>query len=198
MIYGIGKTKMRPQILDIIGHVLVDKEIIGKRILEAGSMNVNGSVRPMIELLYPAEYLGVDIRDGNGVDQICNIYELTKEFGENSFDGVVCTETLEHVRNWVLAVSNLKNVLKPGGFLIVSAPSRGFHKHDYPHDYWRFQRADFKRIFSDMQISVLEMIRRGVVMKAAKPQDFKENDLSKYKLYSVNNDRRILVKHNVD
>ena len=38
--------------------------------LEVGSLNVNGSIRPMIESRGPRSYLGVDVLDGPGVDRV--------------------------------------------------------------------------------------------------------------------------------
>lgn len=36
------------------------EEIQGKRVIEVGSLNVNGSLRQTIEALGPREYVGVD------------------------------------------------------------------------------------------------------------------------------------------
>jgi ubiquinone/menaquinone biosynthesis C-methylase UbiE len=43
-------------------------------------------------------------------------------FGDGSFDLVVCTETLEHVRDVQLLLSEVRRVLEPGGRLAVTTP----------------------------------------------------------------------------
>ena len=43
-------------------------------------------------------------------------------FGDAAFDGVICSEVLEHVPNHRLAARELMRVLRPGGFLAVSVP----------------------------------------------------------------------------
>ena len=181
---------MRPEILDIIQSFITESEVKGKLVLEAGSRDINGSARSVIEKLNPASYTGIDIEEGPGVDLICNIYKLVDVFGENSFDIVVCMETMEHVKDWVVGVSNLKRVLKPGGILIFSVPSIGRGLHEYPYDYWRFQMQNLEHIFSDMEITNQESIIKGCILKAMKPVGFEEKDLSEYRLYSILTKRR--------
>jgi SAM-dependent methyltransferase len=43
-------------------------------------------------------------------------------FADESFDFVTCTETLEHVADYGLALRELARVLRPGGGLVVSVP----------------------------------------------------------------------------
>lgn len=44
---------------------------------------------------------------------------------DNAFDLVVCTETIEHVRDVALLLSEIRRVLRPGGRLAVSTPWHG-------------------------------------------------------------------------
>lgn len=43
-------------------------------------------------------------------------------FGDQFFDGVICSEVLEHIRDHQRAVSEAVRVLRPGGWLVVSVP----------------------------------------------------------------------------
>lgn len=173
---------------------LTREEIENKRILEVGSFNVNGSLRFLIETYKPAEYIGADIAAGSGVDVICNATELEEKFGEKSFDMVVATELIEHVKDWRRAIHNIKAVCKPGGVILVTTRSPGFAYHGYPYDFWRYELKDMERIFQDCRIEKLEPDPdKGVFIKCVKPADFKEADLASCALYSMLTGARIVT-----
>ena len=155
--------------------------------IEVGSYDVNGSLRYIAELLKPAEYIGVDIMEGPGVDIICPSENLLQEFGKESFDLVISTCTLEHIRDWQKAVSNIKGVCKPNGIILIIVPS-DWPLHDCPYDFWRYEKEDIKNVFSDCDILVLHEDPQTpslVYAKIRKPDQFTENDLSHYQLYSA-------------
>lgn len=168
-------------------NVLTIADVAGKRVLEVGSYDVNGSVRDGIEMLGCAEYIGVDMRDGRGVDEVCNTSGLVERFGAESFDIVVSAEMMEHVEDWRAAISNMKQVCKTGGLILITTRSKGFPRHDYPGDFWRFEIEDMKAIFADCER--LELMKDpqdpGVFLLARKPEGFGEVDLSAYKIHGV-------------
>jgi len=89
------------------------EEFEGKRVLEVGSKYVNGSVRPFIErFMKPKEYIGVDIEPNNFIDVILPGEKLVEYFREESFDVVISTKLLEHIRDWKLMINNMMRVLK--------------------------------------------------------------------------------------
>lgn len=75
-------------------------EVRGKKVIEIGACDINGSIKSVIEFLRPIEYIGVDVQKGPGVDIVCNAENLVEIFGKESFDVVVSIELLEHVRDW--------------------------------------------------------------------------------------------------
>lgn len=173
---------------------LTEADLRDKRVIEVGARNVNGSLRRYVEQFGPSQYMGVDIEAGRGVDEVCNAEDLVQRFGRESFDVVICTEVLEHVRNWRTVFSNLKQLLAPDGVLLITTRSFGFGYHAFPYDFWRYEIDDMRNIFSDLAIEDVSSDpgKPGVFMTARRPQQFSENDLSGYELYSIIKDRRCL------
>jgi SAM-dependent methyltransferase len=124
-------------------------------VLEVGSRNVNGTVRPLFEGV--ESYTGVDFIDGPGVDRVLDAHKLTSAFPQNSFDIVVSTEMLEHDSQFWVSVTMMGEVLKPGGFLLITARGNGFWVHGYPHDYYRFLPESFPHLLRCAACEVLEV-----------------------------------------
>ena len=121
----------------------------GSFILEIGSRDVNGSVRSVLSSL-SSSYVGIDIIDGPGVDEVLDVANITKRFEKKFFDVVVSTEMLEHCFDWQSAIYQMLKVLKQRGVLILTTRSPGFELHDYPSDYWRFTKKDIYNIFGSI------------------------------------------------
>ena len=175
-------------------------EIKGKRVIEVGSYDVNGSLRYIVKFMEPTEYIGVDIENGPGVDMICPAENLVDRFGMESFDVVLSTCVLEHTKDWKTNISNIKNICKPNGIILFIVPS-DFPYHEWPYDFWRYKKEDIENIFSDCNILTLEEDNKKpslVYAKIRKPDGFVEKDLSDYKLYSVIVNKRINEIQNKD
>jgi SAM-dependent methyltransferase len=151
-------------------RVITDSDVEGRRVLEVGSYDTTGSVRPFVEAMRPSSYVGVDIVPGPRVDLICDVRQLEQRFGRESFDLVIATEIVEHVRDWRAAWSNMKAVLRMGGLLIVTTRSLGFPFHFGPFDYWRYELDDARAIVAEMELVAAEAdpIAPGVLVAARK------------------------------
>ena len=99
----------------------------GWDVLEIGSLNVNGTVRGLLEGC--RSYTGVDRLAGPGVDVVSDIRAFTTS---RKFDLVLCCEVLEHDPQPREIVDAAGRWLKPGGFLILTAagPNREPHSVD--------------------------------------------------------------------
>ena len=166
---------------------LKPEEVKGKRVIELGSYDMNGSLQPIVKSWNPSEYVGVDIAPGPGVDVVCDADDTLKKFGRDRFDVVISTEAIEHTRNWRTVISNIKNLCAPGGVMIVTTCMPGHYYHPHPGDFWRYTPEDFRAIFSDCEIENVASDPRtlGVYIRAIKPKHFQEKDLSSYELTSI-------------
>jgi SAM-dependent methyltransferase len=147
---------MHTSVLNFLNRVASEPRIRGKRVLEVGAFNVNGSPRLVIEPLGPATYVGVDIAPQEGfVDVVLDACDLAEHFGLAAFDVVICTEVLEHVADWEKVTKGLDEVLAPGGLLVVTTRSPGFPLHSYPSDHWRYVPEDLGAMYPNYRMLYL-------------------------------------------
>lgn len=93
-------------------------------LLEVGSLDVNGTVRPFFPGAEP--YVGIDLAPGRAVDVVASGHD----FGpDEAFATVVTTECLEHDPGWDRTLRNIVRVLRPGGTLLITCATTGRHEH---------------------------------------------------------------------
>lgn len=102
----------------------------GMKVLDVGSMDVNGTVKPIFE---GCDYVGMDISDGKNVDVVQEPWIFP--FNDNSFDVVVSTSCLEHDPKFWLTVQEMMRVSRK--MIYINVPSAQKY-HAYPVDCWRF------------------------------------------------------------
>lgn len=169
---------MHPSVLQWFSTALTRADIAGRAVLEVGSYDVNGSVRPIVEAHGPTVYVGVDQSDGPGVDRVVPCADLVAVFGPGAFDVVISTEMLEHVVDWQGCVAQLCEVLIAGGLLVLTTRSPGFPYHPFPIDVWRYPLGVMARIVETAGLKVRELVpdpgrgSPGVFVIAVKPADW--------------------------
>lgn len=97
----------------------------GGRILEVGSLNINGTVRDFFES--PEEYIGVDIGHGPGVDLVMSGHEVS--FPDGYFDVTVSAECFEHNPYWAETFVNMVRMTKRSGFIMFTCAGEGRPEH---------------------------------------------------------------------
>ena len=148
---------------------VAEHDLAAKSTLEVGSYDVNGTVRPF----FTGSYVGVDMREGPGVDKVAMASDLP--FDDGTFEVVVCTEMLEHDRSFWLSIEEMARVLAPGGMLILTSRGIRFPLHEFPDDYWRFTPTAFAVIFDLGRLAPVEIVEDpdpqspGVLGLARKP-----------------------------
>ena len=107
-----------------------------KFILDIGSYDVNGCLRPLFE---GKKYVGLDKIEGPNVDIV---YQDKIPFDDKSFDIIISTSCFEHDEFFWETFLEMCRVLKPNGLIYINAPSNGPY-HAYPVDCWRFYKDSY-------------------------------------------------------
>jgi len=94
------------------------------RVIEIGSYDVNGSIRPFFAA---RDYVGVDFVEGPGVDVVADVREM--DLGRESFDLAISCNAFEHDPGWRETFRAMTDLVKPGGFVTMVCASRGFPEH---------------------------------------------------------------------
>lgn len=125
---------------------------INAPIFEFGALQVQGdSELEDLRTLFPGvEYVGCDMRPGNGVDRVLDLHQL--DLPDASVGTAICMDTIEHVEYPRRALAELHRVLDSEGVLIISSVMN-FPIHSYPHDYWRFTPEGFRSLLQDFNHS---------------------------------------------
>jgi SAM-dependent methyltransferase len=102
-------------------------------------LDVGGRLQPYRPLIQhrAVQYVAVDVRPTVLVDVVGRAEQLP--FVPECFDLVFCTQVLEYIPSPATAIAEIHRVLKPGGFLLVSAPT--IFPRDADEEYWRFEPA---------------------------------------------------------
>ncbi|NBW33546.1 MAG: class I SAM-dependent methyltransferase [Cytophagia bacterium] len=77
--------------------------------------------------------------------------DITKtDFKDNSWDVIVCVQTIEHIPNiWDLP-KEISRILKPGGYAIIDCPwMYPYHGEPEFGDYWRMSKDGMKALFNN-------------------------------------------------
>jgi len=101
----------------------------GLRVLDIGGRDMNGSPRSLFD--GAAEYVGLDIAPGLGVDVVADAATWDPTA---TFDLVVCAEVLEHAPQWRQILRTAWRALAPGGQVVLTAagPDRPPHSGRSP------------------------------------------------------------------
>jgi SAM-dependent methyltransferase len=133
------------------------------RYLEDGArvLDVGCGVQPYYPIFAEAAsvYDGNDVEPGPRIKYVSPVESL--DVPDASYDLVLCTQVLEHVRYPQKALSEIARVLAPSGHVFLTAPAvYPFHPH--PTDYWRWTQQGFDALIEDIPgLELVELVPHG-------------------------------------
>jgi SAM-dependent methyltransferase len=105
------------------------------------------------------KYIGVDLAIGNNVDIIMPS-EFSIPFETSSINILISGQCLEHCRNPFLLVAEATRVLKPRGWMFITAPAV-WPEHKVPIDCFRFYPDGMRAVMEQSGLEVVETFVGG-------------------------------------
>lgn len=123
-------------------------------------IDIGCGAKPYEEYLsHCKEHIGID-REISGENNHQIDIEKTWPFADNSFDGALCTEVLEHTKSPQFVIQEALRVTKSGGILIFTVPFI-YAAHGVPDDFFRFSLFGMQHLFKNTEIIISK--RQGAI-----------------------------------
>ena len=122
---------------------------------------------------FSCKYIGLDPFPDSQADIVRDAWD--SGLPDNSLDGVMLNQSLEHISDIHSTIREIERILKPGGIALITAPQtmrnhttpiasdrapvQNFDTHHHPYwnvDYWRFTKFGLALLFKDFRIEKLE------------------------------------------
>jgi SAM-dependent methyltransferase len=145
---------------DFRDRYLAHRQSENLRIFDLGSMDINGSYRPLF--FSPNwRYQGLDLAEGENVDLVLGNPYRWPEIPSGSADVVISGQAFEHIEFFWVTMLEIERILKRGGICCIISPSGG-PEHRYPVDCWRFFPDGFAALARFAQLKTLEIYTQRV------------------------------------
>lgn len=119
-------------------------------------LDIGCGTKPLQSLFPKWNYFGIDINTESHADFILDCNKDTFPLPDGTIDGIILSNSLEHIFNTNHLLNEIRRVLKPNGLIYFSVPMT-FPVHAHPDDYHRFTPYCIKRLFSDCEILCLNL-----------------------------------------
>jgi SAM-dependent methyltransferase len=130
----------------------------GMQVLDAGSGRLKEQVMRPELLATGATLHTLDYCEGPGVDFVGDVANLP--FKDCSYDSVICTQVLEHVKSPPKTCSELVRVLKPGGMLYLTAPQSA-PLHNLPWHFFNPTKIGIQTMLEELGMEVVKIKPQG-------------------------------------
>lgn len=105
-------------------HNLMPHYFNNKKVLEVGSLNINGTIRIYFK---DCDYTGIDVGEGPCVDIVCAGQDL--DHPDSTYDTVASTECFEHNPYWAETFANMIRMCKRDGLVFMTCATTGRGEH---------------------------------------------------------------------
>lgn len=130
----------------------------GMKVLDAGSGREHEQLLRTELIATGATLHTCDFCAGPGVDFVADVSDLP--FEEGSYEIVLSTQVLEHVKDPQKVVQEMARVLKPGGQLFLTTPQSS-PLHNLPYNFFNFTNLGLRLLFENAGLEVTKEEPQG-------------------------------------
>jgi len=151
----------------VVGGLLLQEILQARSYIKGRLLDIGCGTRPYALIYDPLVEMSVGTEvtySPHGLqdaDVICPAERLP--FTDASFDTVLCTEVLEHTRYPFAVLLEIRRVLKPGGYLLLSVPFI-YPIHEAPYDHWRFTSFGLRLLCMEAGLEVVYLRPKGGII----------------------------------
>ena len=132
-------------------------------------LDVGCGSRPYEGLFKVDRFIGLDVLESGRSAQLkCpDIYFDGHDFPieDNTADGILCTQVLEHASSAEHLLHEIARCLKPGGTLILTAPFL-WEEHEAPYDFLRFSGFGLQKMLEKQGFQITALKKTTGSMEA--------------------------------
>jgi SAM-dependent methyltransferase len=137
------------------GHA-IDRFYI-ERFLNINSHRIRGVCLEVRDDTYTRRFGGdrvtrcdvLDVNPSNPQATICGDLRRLTNVGEETYDCIILTQVLQYIDDLRAAIGEVHRILKPGGCVLITAPSVAQLDHSGNNDFWRFNTNSMRYILTD-------------------------------------------------
>jgi SAM-dependent methyltransferase len=111
-----------------------------------------------------SQYFTLDIVVNNTTSPDVCADSLALPFKNSSFDSILCTQVLEHVKNPFVLFQQVSRILRDDGHLILTAP-QAWPLHEEPFDFFRYTKYGLSLLAEQagLKVVMIKERRGGIV-----------------------------------
>ncbi len=98
-------------------------------------------------------YVNCDISKAVKPDVVVDVCNLSEKFKQNSIDEIFTEHTIEHVKDFEKAMSEIHKVLKKSGRAYIVVPYATIPSAYHPHHKWYFTKESFAPFMAGNNLS---------------------------------------------
>ncbi len=143
-------------------HRILEKHLarIAREHARGRLLDIGCGEKPYRTLFAPfvKEHIGLDHAETQHGHAAIDLYGYAEAIPAEalSFDTVLCTAVLEHVKEPAQAVAEMHRVLRSGGVVILTAPFF-WHIHEAPRDFYRYTAYGLRYLMEKAGFTISEL-----------------------------------------